>query len=1069
MTPSDQEAGLTPSSDLTHELPTPTGSSAPSSTRCWCAPSRTPTATASATSSGLSDKLDYLQWLGVDCLWLPPFFTSPLRDGGYDVADYTERAARVRHLDDFARARRRRPRPRHPGHHRLRDEPHERPAPVVPGSRAATPTARTATSTSGPTTTTSTRTPGSSSSTPSRRNWTLDPVRQQYFWHRFFSHQPDLNFDNPAVHDAMLDALRFWLDLGIDGFRLDAVPVPLRAARAPTARTSPRRTSSSAGPQDDRRRVPRPGPARRGQPVARRRRRLLRRLRPGRRRVPHGFHFPVMPRIFMARAAGVALPDLGDPRADAGHPRQLPVGHLPAQPRRADARDGHRRGARLHVGGVRQGPADEGQHRHPPPAGPAARQRPQPDRAVHRAAALPARLAGPLLRRRDRHGRQHLARRPRRRPHPDAVDARPQRRLLHRDPGRLYLPPIMDPVYGYQGQRRGAAREHLVAAALDPADDRERASSTRPSAWARSATSAAATRACSRFLRATSATTPCCASTTSPASRSPSSSTCAGGRAATRSSCSAACAFPRIGELPYLLTLSGHGFYWFRMLARAEDGAAARERGPDRTTSPHVPRCVRRRTWPRRRWFAGKGRRRSRSPHRRHARPGCAERAAAAASSVVTGAATRTASPRPLPLPGWRTSTTSSRDHDARADRPRRPTARTTRGTCCRLRRRLDRQDVRPSVLLDGLRTRRRASGDARARATAFHGVEGAEIPPARTTAPGRRPSSRTPRSSYGEDGDPEALPPGRAGLNPDLEVPRRCSRRAATTSPPLLGWIDGSWPTPRASGPRPPRRCCRRSCARRRDGWDAGLAPASATCCAEARPARRRGRRRLRRRGRTARRCDRGVHARPGRRVRRPARSTPAELADAGRRDEARLDAAARRVPALGDVRRTGCERRTTPWPRSTTPVAACSASTATCTSARCCAPSTGWMFIDFEGEPAKPLEPSGARPDSPLRDVAGMLRSLRLRGPAHAGQDCRPRRAAGATAPRSGQSATGGVPATATRSRRLRPARATQSLLRAYETDKAVYEVVYEARQPSDLAAHPAGRDRALSPQRS
>ena len=55
-------------------------------------------------------------------------------------------------------------------------------------------------------------------------NWTWDPVRQQYFWHRFYSHQPDLNFDNPAVHDAMLDALRFWLDMGIDGFRLDAVP-----------------------------------------------------------------------------------------------------------------------------------------------------------------------------------------------------------------------------------------------------------------------------------------------------------------------------------------------------------------------------------------------------------------------------------------------------------------------------------------------------------------------------------------------------------------------------------------------------------------------------------------------------------------------------------------------------------------------------------------------------------------------------------------------------------------------------------------------------------------------------
>ncbi|GMA88684.1 hypothetical protein GCM10025868_39340 [Angustibacter aerolatus] len=55
-------------------------------------------------------------------------------------------------------------------------------------------------------------------------NWTFDPVRRQYFWHRFFSHQPDLNFENPAVQDAMFDVVRFWMDLGIDGFRLDAVP-----------------------------------------------------------------------------------------------------------------------------------------------------------------------------------------------------------------------------------------------------------------------------------------------------------------------------------------------------------------------------------------------------------------------------------------------------------------------------------------------------------------------------------------------------------------------------------------------------------------------------------------------------------------------------------------------------------------------------------------------------------------------------------------------------------------------------------------------------------------------------
>ena len=76
-------------------------------------------------------------------------------------------------------------------------------------------------------------------------NWTWDPVRQQYFWHRFFSHQPDLNYDNPKVHDAMLEALSFWLDMGLDGFRSTPCPTST-SARAPTARTSPRPTSSSA-------------------------------------------------------------------------------------------------------------------------------------------------------------------------------------------------------------------------------------------------------------------------------------------------------------------------------------------------------------------------------------------------------------------------------------------------------------------------------------------------------------------------------------------------------------------------------------------------------------------------------------------------------------------------------------------------------------------------------------------------------------------------------------------------------------------------------------------------------
>ena len=355
---------------------------------------------------GLTERLDYLQWLGVDCIWLLPIYESPLRDGGYDISDFMSSPARVRRPRRLRRDGRRGAQARHPGHRRPRHEPHQRPAPVVPGvplgpgrpvrrflrlerhRRAGT------------------RTPASSSSTPRRRTGPGTRCAEQYYWHRFFSHQPDLNFENPAVQEAMLEVLRFWLDLGIDGFRLDAVPY-LFEEEGTNCENLPRDPRvPPAGAQGGRQQVRRPGAARRGQPVAGRRRRVLRR----RRRVPHGVPLPADAAHLHGGTPGVALPDLGDPGPDAGDPAELPVGHLPAQPRRAHARDGDRRGTRLHVHRVRQGPADEGQHRDPPAARPAAGQQPRPDGAVHRAAAVAARLPGALLRGRDRHGRQHLPR-----------------------------------------------------------------------------------------------------------------------------------------------------------------------------------------------------------------------------------------------------------------------------------------------------------------------------------------------------------------------------------------------------------------------------------------------------------------------------------------------------------------------------------------------------------------------------------------------------------------------------------------------------------------------------------
>jgi len=172
---------------------------------------------------GLTSRLDYLQWLGIDCIWLLPIYASPLRDGGYDIADFTSILPEFGVLGDFVE---------------LVDQAHAR------GMRVVADLVMNHTSDAHPWFQASRSDPGGPfgdfyvwSDTDERyadarvifvdteqSNWTYDPVRGQYYWHRFFSHQPDLNYENPKVQDAMLEVLRFWLDLGIDGFRLDAVP-----------------------------------------------------------------------------------------------------------------------------------------------------------------------------------------------------------------------------------------------------------------------------------------------------------------------------------------------------------------------------------------------------------------------------------------------------------------------------------------------------------------------------------------------------------------------------------------------------------------------------------------------------------------------------------------------------------------------------------------------------------------------------------------------------------------------------------------------------------------------------
>ena len=194
---------------------------------------------------GLASRLDYLAWLGVDAIWIPPFYPSPMRDGGYDISDYTEIDPRYGTMEDFRD---------------LVHQAHER------GIRIVIDIVLNHTSDAHPWFQASRSDPegpfgdfyvwaDDDSGYANTRiifidteesNWSYDVERGQFFWHRFFSHQPDLNYDNPAVIEAVHDIIRFWARTGVDGFRLDAVPY-LAEREARIARTCRTRTPSWRG------------------------------------------------------------------------------------------------------------------------------------------------------------------------------------------------------------------------------------------------------------------------------------------------------------------------------------------------------------------------------------------------------------------------------------------------------------------------------------------------------------------------------------------------------------------------------------------------------------------------------------------------------------------------------------------------------------------------------------------------------------------------------------------------------------------------------------------------------
>ncbi len=294
---------------------------------------------------GLISKLDYIADLGVSAVWLLPFYPSPRLDDGYDISEY-----RAVHLDYGTVADVR----------RFIAAAHER------GIRVITELVINHTSDQHPWFQRARRAkPGSSLRNfyvwsdsdqkyagtriifldTERSNWTWDPVAGAYFWHRFYSHQPDLNFDNPRVLKAMLHVMHYWLELGVDGLRLDAVPYLIE--REGTSNENLPETHAI---------------------LKRIRAELDTRFR-GRMLLAEAnqwpedtkdyfgagdechmaFHFPLMPRMYMALA-----------RED-----RFPITDIM---RRADARNGDRFRARLSVGELCRRPPRPPQSRHSPPA-----------------------------------------------------------------------------------------------------------------------------------------------------------------------------------------------------------------------------------------------------------------------------------------------------------------------------------------------------------------------------------------------------------------------------------------------------------------------------------------------------------------------------------------------------------------------------------------------------------------------------------------------------------------------------------------------------------------------------
>src|SRR5688572_19251221 len=366
---------------------------------------------------GLMSKLDYIQDLGVSAIWLQPFYPSPLRDDGYDVSDYHNVHPQYGTIADFKAFVR---------------EAQRRGLKVITELGLG----------------------------PGGQGLLLAPLLQPPA--RSQLRQPARAEGGVPHHEVLARHGRRRVPPGRDS-------LPDRARGHDQREPARDARGAEEDPQPHRRELSEQAAARRSEHVARGRAAVLRRVR----RVPHGVPLPADAAHVHGDRAGGPPPAGRDHAADPGGPAAVPVGDFPAQPRRAHARDGDKPRARLHVPDVRDRPAGAYQPRDPAAPRAAHGERPGADQADEQSAALDARLADRVLRRRDRHGRQHLSGRPQRRAYPHAVEPGPQRRLLACRSAAVV--PAADHGPGVRlrsGQRRGAAARSELAVELDEAHAR---------------------------------------------------------------------------------------------------------------------------------------------------------------------------------------------------------------------------------------------------------------------------------------------------------------------------------------------------------------------------------------------------------------------------------------------------------------------------------------------------------------------------------------------------------------------------------------------------------------------